>query len=270
MALKSILFPTDFSEYSRTAMHFAFDLAERSNARVILLNSYELPYSDTVMTTSLIDIMRKNSEEQLAELKKELEARYPDLDIETRSSLNNTIRAIKNTAIKFEVDLIVMGTKGASGLQEVLIGSNTTTVLNNSDVPVLAIPENSTVKAIKKIVYAADFQKPEDKERLRFLCELASLIKAEILILHFQKADNLSGVNRKVIEDVFCDIKHSYHIEPEQDIEQGIHNFVEAKHADMVVMMKRKYGFIERLFHKSQTSKFAYHTTTPFLALHEA
>jgi len=270
MALKSILFPTDFSEYSRTAMHFALDLADRASARVVLLNSYELPYSDTVMTTSLIDIMRKNSEEQLAELKKELEGTYPNLDIETRSSLNNTIRAIKNTANKYEVDLIVMGTKGASGLQEVLIGSNTTTVLNNSDVPVLAIPEKSSVKAIKKIVYAADFQKPEDKDRLRFLCDIAKLINAEILILHFQKADNMTGINRGVIEEVFGDLPHSYHVEPEQDIEQGIHNFVEAKHADMVVMMKRKYGFIERLFHKSQTSNFAYHTTTPFLALHEA
>lgn len=270
MALKSILFPTDFSEYSRTAMHFALDLADRASARVVLLNSYELPYSDTVMTTSLIDIMRKNSEEQLAELKKELEGTYPNLDIEIRSSLNNTIRAIKNTAKKFEVDLIVMGTKGASGLQEVLIGSNTTTVLNNSDVPVLAIPEKSSVKAIKKIVYAADFQKPEDKDRLQFLCDLAKLIDAEILVLHFQQADKMNGINRGVIEDVFGDVPHSYHVEPEQNIEQGIHNFVEAKNVDMVVMMKRKYGFIERLFHKSQTSKFAYHTTTPFLALHEA
>lgn len=270
MGLKTILFPTDFSEYSRTAMTFAMDLAARANGRVVLLNSYELPYSDTVMTTSLIDIMRKNSEEQLNGLKNELSEKYPDVEISTRSSLNNTIRAIRNAAKKYEADLIVMGTKGASGLQEVLIGSNTTTVLNNSDVPVLAIPEKSTVKAIHKIVYAADFQKESDKARLSFLCQIAKLIKAEVMILHFQKKDDMSGINRQVIEESFCDLPHSYHIEPEQDIETGIHNFVEAKNADMVVMMKRKYGFIERLFHQSQTSKFAYHTTVPFLALHEA
>ena len=270
MSLKTILFPTDFSDYSRTAMHFAMDLATRAGAQVVLLNSYELPYSDTVMTTSLIDIMRKNSEEQLELLQKQLNEQYPDVDVNTRSSLNNTIRAIKNNAKKYEADLIVMGTKGASGLQEVLIGSNTTAVLNSSDVPVLVIPEKSTVKAIKKIVYAADFQKDDDKERLRTLCDIAQLIKAEIMILPFQRRDQVGGVNRDIIEDVLCDIPHSYHIEPEQNIEQGIHDFVAAKNADMVVMMKRKYGFIERLFHESQTSKFAYHTTVPFLALHEA
>ena len=69
--MNTILFPTDFSTNANNALDFAVNLALKTNSKLVLMNSYELPYSDTVMTTTLIDVMRKNSEEQLEEEKEQ-------------------------------------------------------------------------------------------------------------------------------------------------------------------------------------------------------
>ena len=103
--MKTLLIPTDFSKNADHAARYGLSIAQKTNATVILLNSYELPYADTVMTTSLLEVMRKNSNEQLEALKKKYNAEFPDVDIDIMSSMNNSIRAIKTHAERLQVRL---------------------------------------------------------------------------------------------------------------------------------------------------------------------
>jgi nucleotide-binding universal stress UspA family protein len=268
--MKTILFPTDFSKNANHAMQFAVDLCVRTGARLIILNSYELPYSDTVMSTSLIEVMKKNSEQELEDIVKVLEASHPDLDVSTVSTMNNPIRAIKNQAMKFEADLIVMGTKGASGLQEVLIGSNTASVMSSNICPVLAVPRDAELKHIKKAVYFMDQFKKEDCDALEFVREFLKKFNAKLQVIHFQERhaeDSPIPQNiKEICSGVDCNIEQ---IETDS-IDESISEFLDAKKdIDMIIMMKRKYTFLDRLFHRSRTTQAAYHAKVPFLSIHE-
>jgi nucleotide-binding universal stress UspA family protein len=267
--IKTILFPTDFSHNAENAMTFAIKIAMKTGARLVLLNSYELPYSDTVMTTSLIDVMRRNSEEQLDDIKGRLAISHPDLDVSAFSSMNNTIRAIRNVAEGEKADLIVMGTKGASGLQEVLIGSNTASVLSNSQVPVLAIPENSEYHKVERIAYACDLHKHENSWVLEYLADLCKLMESELHVLCYNIDEGSHCPDPALIEDGLSGVKFIYHSEDSSDLIASVDSYVDENNIDMIVMFKRKYGFIERIFHRSKTNQMAYHTKVPLMALHE-
>ncbi len=267
--IESILLPTDFSENADNALAFAVNLAAKTKAKLVLLNSYELPYSDTVMTTSLIDVMRRNSEEQLEEMKKGLAESHPEMEVATVSSMNNTIRAIRNIALAQKLDLIVMGTKGASGLQGVLIGSNTASVLSNSQVPVLAIPENCKYKDIDKIAYACDLHKEENAWVLTYLRDLCLLMNAEIHVLCYNTGVGSHCPDKGMIDRGLEGVKSVYFSEDSSDLIASVDNYVDENDIDMIVMFKRKYGFVERIFHRSMTNQMAYHAKVPLMALHE-
>lgn len=265
--MKTILFPTDFSENARQAMHFAIDLARKAKAKIILVNAYDMPYSQNVMTTSLLDIMKESSEKGLEKLGQELAAGGVPFQIETR--LGNPIRIVKQLTDEFEADLVVLGTKGATGLEEVLIGSNAASILHAVDVPVLAIPAEAKAAGMNKIVYATDFRPGLDTKPLAELRELAQLMGAEVQVLHVQDPDKQVAIDWSKYEKALEGVKHSMHVVKGRQIETEIHNFIEREGANAVALMEHRYGFFEKIFHSSMTSKVAFHARVPFISLTE-
>lgn len=268
--MKTIIFPTDFSKNADRAMLFAVAVANAMKARIIAVNAFDLPYSQNVMSTSLLDIMKQTSERGLEEVEKKLAK--TGLDYETRSMMGNPIRVVKELSNYYENSMVVMGTKGASGIEEVLIGSNAASILHTVDVPVLAIPQDSAFKGVKKIVYASDFYSKKITKPLQQLNTFAKALAAEILVLHVQDDDHTADMqNREIFEKELAGVPHSFHIMKAQGnkIAQTILDFGKEKDADMIAVLSRKYGFIEGLFHSSITSKIAFHTKCPLLALHE-
>ncbi len=264
-----VIFPTDFSENAEIAFEFALHIAKYYKEKLLIVNAYDLPYSQNVMSTSLIDIMRETSK---AGVKKyEVRAREFGIESEGLSLMGNPIRIVKNLTQKFEKSMVVMGTKGASGLEEILIGSNANSILHSVDVPVLTIPATAKFSKIKRLVYCSDFQSTKNERALCRLAKFAKVFGAEVLVLHVATDKNL---NVKEYEEKFAkclyDIKHSITIEHGENIENTINEFVITQQADMVSLLVRRYGLIERWFQsKGFTSKVAYHTTVPFLAVHE-
>ena len=168
--------------------------------------------------------------------------------------------------------MVVLGTKGASGIEEILIGSNTASILHSVSVPVLAIPITAVYKGIKRMVYASDFQSKRNDRALTRLATLAKAMEAEVSILHVQVEEGeVLEPQREKFERILGDVPHSFHIEKarEKNIEQAIIDFSKDKDACMIALMARKHGFIEGIFHSSVTSKVAFHSPCPFLALHE-
>lgn len=265
--MKTILFPTDFSENAGLALRFAIDLAKKAQGRIVLVNAYDMPYSQNVMTTSLLDIMKESAEKGLETLTEELkEAGVP---FTTEARLGNPIRIVKQMSEELPADLVVLSTKGASGLEEVLIGSNAASILHAVEVPVLAIPQEAHVEQVKKIVYATDFRPGADGKPLDELRQLAALLDAEIMVLHVQDPDKPADIDWSKYLTAFHGVKCSTHVVKGRQVETEIHNFIEREKADAVALMEHRYGFIEKIFHSSMTSKVAYHTRVPFISLSE-
>jgi len=269
--MKTVIFPTDFSKNADRAMLYAVSVATALGARIIAVNAFDLPYSQNVMSTSLLDIMRETSEKGLKDVAKRLEK--TGVEFESRSMMGNPIRVVKELTKYYKNCMVVLGTKGASGIEEILIGSNAASILHSVSVPVLAIPADAAYKGIKKIVYASDFRSIKDDVALERLGKLACAFKAEVMILHIQTNDQEKPAepNRDKFAKHLCDNNFSFHIvkSAEKNTEQAILDFAKEKDVDIVALLARKHGFLEGLFHTSVSSKVAFHTHRPFLALHE-
>ena len=268
--MKKIIVPTDFSDNAQKALDLAVQMASKSDAQLLVFNAYDLPYSQNVMTTSLLDIMKSNSEEGLADIVKGLENK--GVNFSTESRLGNPIRSVKDLVNREEADLVILGTRGASGIEEVLIGSNAASILHAVDCPVLAVPSVHQVDKVDKIVYACDLNTKGESAALEQLRVVAEMFDAEIMVLHVQdpEAPELKVINGPYYEKAFEGRKVSFHIIDRGDsVEKTILKFAEVNKAGMLAMMARNYGFLQGLLHKSMTSQVAYHTSLPLLTLHE-
>jgi nucleotide-binding universal stress UspA family protein len=272
--IKILFVPTDFSDDADKALKYALELARKANAKVIVFNSYEIPYSTSGMIVSVADVLKEDAQRGIEDtLKKIKEWGYSDVAVEGYIKAGGAIALISEQALEKNADLIVMGTKGASGIQEVLIGSNTQGVIQNADVPVLAVPAVAEYKEIEKITFAADYKEIDNFDTLNILKEIANLYNAEIQILNIiTKAEDKTKIQDAIealeLEQFLADIKHEYFYQENDDVVNGITEFVD-KNSDMVAVYARKHGFLEKIFKKSVTNQLAFHSKKPLLAIKE-
>lgn len=266
----NILLPTDFSENAELASAFALDLARRSDGRLVVFHAYDIPHYERSLTTSLLMEMKRSAEDNMKEFE-EKHLRNSGVPYETHVKVGNPIRLSRELAKQKKIGLVVMGTRGASGIEEFLIGSNAASVIHNVHVPVMVIPPHSQVKPLKKIVLASDLELEEKEQPLREFNAIARIYGAEINILHFQDKDGTTRGNRDFINRILGDTPHTYSItsSEDKDLDETILDHCKAKNADAVAAITKRYGFFQGLFHKSLTSQLAYHTTIPMIALHE-
>lgn len=273
MKQKTILIPTDFSGNAQNAINYAISMFDGENPEYILLNAYRIiPVGAEEYLTDMADFesMSKQGLEQAA---KAIKKNFPHkrLTIEVVSKLGYPVEVMDKIVKRKNVDMVVMGTRGASGLREVLIGSNTADAIKTLTCPVLAVPENSTFRPPKNIAFAADFKNIDREILLNPMLEIAKKFKAGILIVHVEHKGVLVGVDEALqgmrLHDYFNDVPHLFHEVENSDPAEGIENFIKAHTVDLLVSVARKHSFWENLFSGSTTEKLAMHTRIPLLAL---
>ncbi|CAE7477315.1 unnamed protein product, partial [Symbiodinium sp. CCMP2456] len=229
----NILLPTDFSENADLACQYAFDIAKRSKGKVTVINAYDLPYSDRSMTTSLLEVMKENAEKNMAAFQRKLKDKY-DVPFTTEVRLGNPIRLIKEMATEESIDLVVMGTKGASGLEEILIGSNAASVIQNSDKPVLVIPPDANGKPLQKIVFASDFDMDNMETAFKNLNAFAELNEASIDVLHVQNDVKSKAGTRDAIQAALQNRVKEFTILQTDNVEEAIIKEAKKENADVI------------------------------------
>lgn len=264
----NILLPTDFSENADKATEIAFRLAKQTEGKVTILHAYDLPYSDRSMTTSLLEVMKENAESNMEEFEKEVKASFGD-NYDTQVRLGNPIRLIHEVSDQDNIDMVIMGTKGASGLEEILIGSNAASVIQNTNKPVLVIPPKAELNAIQKIVFASDLDPNVKSQPLQRLRAFALANKAKIDIVHVQGEKAPVDGSRDFYRSELDGVDIEFTILRNENVEKAITDEAVKEKADIVAAITRRYGFFEGLFHRSMTSRLAYHSTLPLLVLHE-
>ncbi len=276
--MKKILFPTDFSETSNNAFIYALQLAKNLNAEVITLHVYELPMVDYINVPAyLADIYEtvemstfQNYKGQIPILR-EIAAKHQLEDIKISNVLmdGDLVSTILQLIKEENIDYVVMGTKGASGLKEKFLGSSTGSVMTDSKAIVLGIPEESNYKKIERIVFSTRFRE-KDQNALRKVVKFAEAFGAHIDCLYIKTSK--SDVKDVVIANwrlLFAESNTTFHIIENEDVEQSILNFTEQNNTDVLAMLHYKKGFFEGLFTQSLTKKLAFHIKIPLLALNE-
>lgn len=279
--MKTILFPTDFSACADNAFHYTLGLCDKLKADLVLFNSFHIPaYATNVLIYADADNIEEQKEDLaekgLIRMKNKALSEIKNCSVECIVNYGLAVDNIISIADEKNADLIIMGTKGASGLQEVFAGSNTFSVLEKSNRPVLIIPENVKFKKIEKIVFATNFN-DTDFQSIAFLSQIASLFNSEILIAHVvqvtptkdYESDLLQWFKEELKNRANVEYKNiSFHVLTGGNVGYELEDFIEKNNVDLLSLSMRKRTLFAKLFDRSLTKKFAYHTHTPLLAFH--
>ena len=279
--MKNILFPTDFSPNAENALNYAVEIARKVNGNLVLLHAYSVQLIDPNMPAeiylSAYQEEEKSAKESLEELSKRITESNKDENgnnlfsteaIVTQGLVVDEVLSLIND---FKIDIVIMGTHGTSGITELILGSNTASVIEKATIPVLAIPGNAVYKGISNIVYAYDDIKSGLPSFQRLL-EFAKIYDSEITLLHIiETGKDTADLNKREfdrIRETSAYEKIRLELVKEENIIEGINDYVNSNNVDVLAMAIRKRTLLDKIFSRSLTKKMAYHTKIPLLALH--
>lgn len=273
--VRRILVPTDFSEGARNALDYAVQLASKIEAKILLYHATHLPIlsANELVAISSNEELERESMMKLENIRREVIDHYNFNDIETVTSSGFAVEEITELARAENLDLVVMGTKGASGISEVLMGSNSADVIEKCSCPVLTIPTDSTFKEPARIIFATNYA-DNDFQTLYLLSELFKPFSPEIVVLHIEDRSNhrledsmLEWYKGQVKLNIPYD-KFSFQLIKGHPVEDALHDYVTSNNTDLLAVSTRKRSFFDRLTSKSLSRKLAYHTDLPLLVFH--
>lgn len=273
--MKKILLPTDFSENSYNAIEYAVQLFAHEDCVFYLLNTYTpilydneyLVYSATQPT--LTEIYKKNSVNGLNRILRRIKKHHDNEKHEFKkiSSFNLLNDEIKKIVKEKEIDLIVMGTKGATGADEILFGTHTVHAMKKSVCPLLAIPSHFDFKEPKDILFPSDYEEGVES-LLNIVQEIATTHESTVHLLHVYFDPALTEEQehtKKQLGTLFE--KHHYYSFAEKSLPKAVHEFQEENPVDLLVMMNNKHSFFENLLFRPVISDIGFHLKIPFLVI---
>lgn len=272
--MKRILVPCDFSKPSQEAFKLAVSMAAKTSGEVIVLHVVYVPmmYDPSLAGGTPLAFESQFLSQMEGDVKKTFEKMKKDWGSDSvkttlELSFQEIISAIKHTAENKHVDLVVMGTTGASGAKEVFIGSNTEKAVRHSPVPVLAVRTAPKVETIKNILLptTGDLNQPEFIRKLR---ELQNFFQATLHILLINTPQNFrNDANARITLDNFANqyklANYKLHFRNYRNEEDGIINFANDEGIDLVTMATHARKGLSHLFHGSITENVVNHILCP-------
>ncbi|MFZ4058046.1 MAG: universal stress protein [Ferruginibacter sp.] len=271
-----ILLPTDFSKEAQFAYAMANKLKEKIAVDIHFLHVLQVPDTvsinewGTIETCGEIDIAYLQQQKDHAE--KQLLQLIPATDNENYHAhleLGQLTTKILQFSEIHQIDIIVMGTKGATGLKELLSGTETQHIARYSKIPLLSVMCDRSTLAINEILLAYDFGFPQ-KEQLNVLHRIASAFNARINLLH------IAALHQKVDAALITQHMHTFaalngfenyacHFLQDTDIENGVVHFNQMHDMNMIAIGTKGKG---GLLHKSAMEKLVQHLQKPILSFH--
>lgn len=281
--MKNILFPTDFSQTADNAFVYALHLANSLGANLHVLHTYSMPIVSGlgVENTEVIQQVYENIElssfdkfknkaaelRQMAE-KEGLEAVNLSFAFEEGDLIMNILDIIS----KEHIDLVVMGTSGASGIEKKLFGSNTVNTIKSIHIPILCVPHQAKFSGITRIGFTTLFR-DADKQPLRDILTIAEHFDAQVRCLHV-----IQHVKYEPVEETAKEWDREFHSDRLKfiliegtggSVEEYISNFIHDFNISFLAVVKRNQNFFERIFSTSLSKKLAYNLDRPLLIIKE-
>lgn len=268
--MKRILVPTDFSKHAEYALKVAAQIARDNDGEIFLVHMLEFPNQMVDAVSGGADIpeimlFMKKAHEKLEEL---IESDFLEgIKVSEAVKFEKAFEGILKASQKNNVDLVVMGSHGASGFQELLIGSNTEKVVRNSDAPVLVIKSDDNDFKIERFVFASDFSK-ETKGPFEKIVKFAEVFGAhlDLVMVNTPNSFKTSIAAQKIMKDFvtqFPITNYSLHIYNDSNIENGILNFANGVNADLIGMCTHGRTSLYHFFNGSISEGLVNHSNKP-------
>ncbi len=272
--MKNILVPTDFSACAGNALDAAVKFAEKFDAVVHLLHLAPLP----------VDWQERSGSEQAADpesrqliantevLLREIADAYPNLSMQTTVRGGKLADAITATVNEKGIDLVIMGSHGASGKSEYFIGSNTQKVVRSVHCPVLVVKHKLENIEFDRVVFASNFNESERDAFLRFKEFVKPFIpEIHLVMVHtsslFDPPYTLSQEAMEEFKTLCHPFKCEIHIFRDFTIEKGIRSFSEEIGATLIGISNHNRHPIKRMLIGSNVEALVNHSNLPILSV---
>ena len=261
--MKTVIVPVDFSETSDNAARYAAQLLTgHYGVEMILYRMYEKQSH------------ANEANQDLEKLKKELlQKSIVKMSIFSEQG-DDLVDELEKLARHREADLIIMGIKGRSALEQVLIGNNTLKVVEKKVCPVLIIPPAAAYRDIKNVLLTSDMK---DVARATPSVPIKKILKTFQPCLHIINVHSGHYValteeyqaERAKLKEMFADFNPEFYFLGWYDVDEAINQFAHDKKIDFIIIIPKEHSLLDKMFRHSHTRKLAYHSDIPVLAVHE-
>lgn len=278
--MKKILVPTDFSNNAYIALCYVAKLYYDEKVEITILHSFS---EEVNKLTSRVDIGRsevvlqklhKNSEEDGKKLLERLRNDTTKLShsyevISTPAPLVKTI----NTLVATEnIDMVVVGTKGRTGAEDVLMGSTTINITKSLvGCPLFIVPGKVEFVIPRNIGFATDYNEFYQISKLKPITRLVRQHGSIINLIHVGMESDLNELQRENLDKFITDLSEydtEFHFIPKQSsVSNTIHDFLDKKEIDVLGLVYHKHAFIKQLFREPVVSRVGKHTRIPTLVI---
>lgn len=271
--MKTILVATDFSSTALNAAEYAADMAMAINADVLLLHVYQLPvsYSEIPVALNLNDI-EKNAEKGMTEVKEHLARKTNGkLTITTEARMGDFFQELKTVCESTKPYTVVMGSQGTTASERLFLGGHAVYTMKHLVWPLITVPPVVKFSSVKKIGLACDFDKVVETTPVDEIKMLVNDFHAELHILNTGKKEVFKPelvFESGLMQEMLAELKPNYHFITTENTDEGILNFAEKNHIDLLVVLPKRHGLLDKLIHKSHTKQLVLHSHVPVMALH--
>lgn len=270
--MKRILVPTDFSKYSEEATKVAAQIAKKYNSEVILLHMLELPQqaSDALGDGKSIPEIMLYKNRAISNLETLMDAKYlKDINVSEAIEFKKVHDGILDACEKNKVDLVVMGSHGTSGFDELLVGSNAEKVVRLSKIPVLVVKKEAKDFKARNFVFASDFSK-ETRKPFQKMMEFAKIFDSNLFLVMICTPNSFKTTHQaeKTMHDFIAnyDIEnYSTHIYNDNNIENGIIHFANSVDADLIGICTHGRTGLAHFFNGSIGEELVNHAVKPVI-----
>lgn len=275
--LKKILVPTDFSQTSKKALHYATALAESTGAKITILNVIDPPFNFPTNVEGVLDYLQDNSEGHLNDLLTQIEEKFPNKSFKIKSQvrIGKPVSQIMEAISDLDIDLVVMGSGADSPARKILFGSVSTDIILRSPKPVLVIPEkvngHDAIENFGKILFTTNFRNG-DYKNLKKINDFAKHFHSTINVLHVTDKEDLDTEIKyrgfkQLVEDEQLSDNIKFDLKIHDDAFEGISEYIASNYISLMVMNRYKKSIVGLLMDKNYAKKLSVYSEIPLLVL---
>ena len=268
--MSRILVPVDFSLASHKALEYALNMMNKEVDKLMIFHVYALPIPDTEMPVELLsqlgDSYREIAETHIKKLLERVQLEHGDfLDVSAKAVPGMPVEAILEECESLDADLIVMGMRGKNKALRKILGTTATRVIQNTQSPVVVVPESAAYTPVKRIAYASNL---EEELALDKVISLANGLDAQVHCVHIQReGEQLDLYKKSILEEAYqhdlVNSPISVDVVTNDDIIAGLNAYVEFKEIDLIVMLTHHRSIFNRIIAGSRTWEMAFQSKVP-------
>ena len=233
---------------------------------VTLAHFYGTPKGGAFMMKNIDRILEKEAQNSMDAIIRQMEEKHSDISFISKTLQTDISSTIIDMGNSGKYDYIIMGTKGASGLKEVFMGSVAGAVVARTSAPVLVVPANYVFKPDSNVLMTIGKEPVEDSV-IEPLIELLKLTGDKLKIVHvIQNSDKDLEIPLGKLKPL---VEEEDYIIGSGDLNKDLNSYIIKDDTQLLCMVRTKKGFFNRIFSGSVTLKQTFNSTIPLLILHE-